>query len=245
MRLLIFLLLCSGLHSQSTFIHLDSICRFPESAYDSLSRYTTLLIGEQHGTAEAPLLVGSVANTFIRHNRRVTLALEIPTENQADLSLFLKTGDKSILKRLPFFKGTKDGRSSVAMVNLIEACYKKENLSILCFDVNEYVGSDGARDSAMAQTILKAKQQNPGSVVISLSGNIHANIKKGFRKGYETMGYHLKEALGRELLSLDIRYKTGSAYNCKKDGCRERSLPEDMSHYKDYLKKEGYLFFKQ
>lgn len=241
MRTLLFLLLGLRLCAQQVFIELDSVTRFPKNTFDSLHKYTVVLLGEMHGTREAPTIVHSFVNLLLSQNKNVIVALEMPAENQASINLFLKTGDINLLKQLDFFNTIKDGRSSKAMAELIERLCKKENVSVFCFDINKNVGGKGYRDSAMAQNLLTIKKQNPNTFIISLSGNIHSNIKPDFRKGYETMGYYLKKELGSELLSLNIRYKNGTAYNCMSDGCKERNLEEDNSQFKNYLKKEGYL----
>jgi len=241
MRFFILLLLCLDLRAQQTFIELDSISHFPEVTYDSLAKYKLVLLGEMHGTKEAPVLVNSFASLFSEHPKKVIVALEIPDENQEGINKYLKTGDESILRSLRFFKDTKDGRSSVAMAYLVKSFYKKENISLFCFDISDYKNGAGYRDSMMAQNILKIKKENPEAVLITLSGNIHSNTKKGFRKGYETMGYFLKQELGSKLISLNIRYKNGTAYNCMNGECKERNLQSDDSSYKDYLRKNAYI----
>ncbi|PBQ34731.1 hypothetical protein CNR22_24130 [Sphingobacteriaceae bacterium] len=240
MRFLFFVLVWIECHAQQTFIEVDSLSHFPNKTYESLGNYSCLLLGEMHGTAEAPLIVKSLADIFSKH-QQVIIALEIPDENQQEINRYLKNGDETILQKVKFFTDTRDGRSSEAMARLIKSVYKKENIQLVCFDVSDYYSSNTYRDSLMAQNILRIKKQNPEAVLISLSGNIHSNTKKGFREGYQTMGYYLKKELGLTVISLNILYQEGTAYNCVEGICKERKMEPDNSQFKNFLRKTAFI----
>lgn len=245
MRWFIFTCISGCLYGQSLFVPFDNLSSFPETVYDSLSAYNTILLGETHGTQEAPKIAESLAEIFLRHNRSVILALEISEQDQKHIDLFMKTGDTLLFSTMNLFRHIKDGRSSIAMKNLIAASYGKKNLSLLCFDIADNFSAKTA-DSLMARNILYARSLDKNAVLICLSGNIHSNTTKGFRKGYETMGYYLKDSLHTQLLSLNIRFLGGYAYNyTDSEGRGIHPLTEDTSQFKAYLKKEGYIFMDE
>lgn len=240
MRFLFLLFIFFKFQAQQTFVEFEGLTTFPERTYDSLSRYTIILLGEMHGTKEAPGLTKSLADLFSLH-KKVIIALEIPDENQKVIDAYLRSGDEKLMAQIDFFKEVRDGRASEAMADLIKTTYGKTNVRIVCFDVTLDKDAQGYRDSMMALSIISIQKSNPDAVIISLSGNIHSNVNMGFRKGYETMGYYLKQAFGSSLLSLNIRYRKGRAFNCMSGSCRDRAMEEDTSPFKEYLKTPAYL----
>jgi hypothetical protein len=241
MRFLLLVVFTTRFYAQQVFVHIDKLQQLPDRVYDSLQNYSMVLLGEMHGTAEAPLLTKAFCDLYTSHGKKVILALEIPKEEQSYINQCLKTGDSTILAKSRFFREIKDGRTSTAMARLIVASSKKENVQVCCFVDNKKGISQREHDSLMAVNILQAKAKDPEAVIILLAGNIHTRTKQGFREGYETMGYHLAKASRNQLLSLNLRQLNGTAYNNTGKGATVNTFPTDVSHYKFYLEREAFL----
>lgn len=188
-----------------------------------------IVIGELHGTNEVPKLVGALAEAIKNCGRNVTVALEINENYQSAIDHYLKSGDEEILRGLPFFsgRGDKDGRSSIAMADLIKRIRAIGLIRIVCFDleVSKFAAATNQqRDSAMAVNI---KKNIDGNHVIVLTGNIHARITKGLgsNQQFSPMSHILVNdaGLSTEVLSLNTIFAAGKAWYCSQDGCREGS----------------------
>jgi hypothetical protein len=127
--------------------------------------------GELHGTEESPRFVGDVVAQTVAAGHRVQLGLEIATAEQPALDRFAVDGDRAALVAGAFWHG-QDGRSSPAMVALIErARTLRASVSIVAFDARTQT-DDGDPERAMADAVMRAR--DPGAVFIGLSGNIHS-----------------------------------------------------------------------
>jgi hypothetical protein len=83
-----------------------------------------LLVGEVHGTNEAPALIGDLACASATSGSPVVVALEIPIEEQTSLDNFLASkgsdADQAALLASQFWtRQPQDGRSSAAMLKLL------------------------------------------------------------------------------------------------------------------------------
>ena len=181
----------------------------------------TILIGEMHGTVEMPAFVEQLACHFLAQKKAVTVAVELPASWQAAMQQ--RDGVRLALQQAGWNDYWQDGRTSAAMLQLIERIADKRNagadVALLPFDV-EPQAMIGNRDQAMAVQLHRAVSQQPDRVYLILTGNLHARKARNshpFAK--EPMAILLAEALpARQQLSLLGHYNSGTAWSCLSDG---------------------------
>ena len=161
----------------------------------SLQPGSLVVFGELHGTMEAPAFVAEVA-AGVRH--AVTLALEIPADVQPAIDAYLRGAP--LVTDAPFWQW-RDGRSGRGLVALLDAA-RRLDARVVCFDGS--FESAEARDAGMAARLLSALRHT--DVTLVLCGNLHARTDDA-----RWMGWHLRQR--RELLSLDLGYDGGAAWN--------------------------------
>jgi hypothetical protein len=192
-----------------------------------------IVIGEMHGTTEVPLLVLQLANQIKRKKKPLTVALEIEKNLQEEINDFLKHGDFDKLLGFDYFKYP-DGRTSIAMRELIKGLRRIKGVKVVCFDIESGLGSGFNRDSLMAVNL--SKDIDEGQMII-LTGNLHANLIEGYwRPGFKSAIFHLKKMndLNNKIISLNTYFGGGTIWNCMGDGCKERDAGSNSSIAKKY-----------
>ena len=117
-----------------------------------LERGRVLLLGELHGTAEAPAFVANVACHARSQGLDVTIALELPHAEQEQV----RDPDSEIVD-LPFWaKDYQDGRTSVAMLRLIEWAHARTAADGVELILIDEPSNFRRRDERMAVHILDA-----------------------------------------------------------------------------------------
>jgi hypothetical protein len=186
-----------------------------------LSQKEVIVVGEMHGTTEVPQLVLRLAKLIREDEKSLTVALEIESNLQPQINTFMKTGEFEKLFEYDYFKWP-DGRSSMAIGELMKGLRNLGSVKIVCFDADRGLGSDINRDSIMA--INLADSFTYGKMIV-LTGNVHANLKAGYwRPDFKSAIYHFKRMknLNEQLVSLNTYFDDGTIWNCMKDGCKER-----------------------
>ena len=189
-----------------------------------------IVIGEMHGTTEVPLFVLKLTRQLRESQKKLTVGLEIPINHQREIDDFLKTGDFDQLLKLDHFKYP-DGRTSLAMGQLIKGLRKIKGVKVICFDIDTSVGSSVNRDSLMGVNLNKNYK---GGQMIILTGNLHANLKEGYwRPNFKSATFHFNRfnKFDDRLISLNTWFGSGTIWNCMQDGCRERDAGTD-SYFK-------------
>jgi hypothetical protein len=203
----------------------------PIANVDSLVDTRLLLFGEIHGTSEAPRFVGEVVCHFANKGTSVILALEIPADLQRLVDNFLgskgsgKVAAMRAIEAHPFWSASlADGRSSIAMRNLLERINELrasgQNVEVALFDGNTNETLGGAeREKKLAANIQSFVQRSGanGKVVV-LTGNLHSRATRGlpWNAEFEPAGYLLKEL---RPVTFDLAHAGGTAWNCTQDGC--------------------------
>ena len=173
-----------------------------------------ILLGETHGTKEAPLYVEQIVRIALECNLSVTVGLELPRSDEFTIHQYLESNGsiwaKKRILELPFWsQDFQDGRASQAMFELIESLRKfrskKKKIKLMLIDTPQ----SEQRDSEMAKRIIQMAEENPMDFIILLTGNLHNRIGGNDM----TMGGLISERLndGR-VLSLKQDYMTGSAW---------------------------------
>ncbi|UPT62604.1 MAG: hypothetical protein M0D54_20015 [Hyphomonadaceae bacterium JAD_PAG50586_4] len=126
-----------------------------------------------------------------------------------------------------FFDGSEWGLSSEAFLALFKRLRTLRSLGATIrtvgFQQGPATGPDGDQtpyDRGLAQQLLNAAEAHANARVLVLVGNLHARRTSvpanASRPGFAPMAMHLPSA---ELLTFDLRYEAGEAYNCMSDGC--------------------------
>jgi hypothetical protein len=197
---------------------------------------TLLLVGEMHGTEQAPGFVWNVACQGLARGLPVTVGLEIDRAEDEAFQAYLRSdGGDAARKRLfesPFWvRDFQDGRSSRAMLGLLEdlrtLAAGSGELRLLLTDRPE---PPAERDAAMAERVAEAAAARPGDLLLILTGNIHNRLTRGvpWNAELEPMGYLLAKRLPEaRVVSLDMAYPGGTAWICfgsAPSDCRAQEL---------------------
>ena len=220
------------------------------SILSSLQKYRVIAIGEHHGNDKTPLIAAKIAGALAESDE-VILGLEIQQQNQVGLDEYVRTGDKYILRLLGHFaREYQDGRSSVAMAELLERVRTNPRIQILAFDPD--FSMDGQdRDTKMAQNLIKAIENQPSKKVVIFAGNVHSATKIGnfFDPNYRPMAYQLS-ALAKspikssDVLSVMTRYENASIWACTNDNaadCGPMKFNKDTSAYSTAVPFDSYF----
>jgi hypothetical protein len=182
-----------------------------------------LLLGEMHGTNEIPAFVADAACRGLRAGLPVTVALEIPTEEEPRVAAFLasdgQAADRAALLAGPFWRDAfQDGRRSRGMLALLEDLRHRRRegsrLRVKLLD-RRPKASGPERDRAMAGELQSAVEAAPGDLFLVLTGNLHTRRVRGtpWDPQAENMGY-LVARRHPDLLSLDVVYSGGAIWAC-------------------------------
>lgn len=202
----------------------SAACRPVHGAAELAVPGRVLVLGERHGTTESPALVADVLCTLARARVPVTLGVELPADEQVAIDRFLASpgaaADRAALTRGPFWHTEHpDGRSSVAMVALLERA-RALRASRAPLRVVAYAAPAGVpfreHDRAMSDALSAAAGARPGDALVVLTGNVHARLVRGtsFDTTFAPMA-HLLAGAGRDVVSLDMAHDGGEAWTCQ------------------------------
>lgn len=193
------------------------------AVHDLLARHQVLLLGELHGTDQAPALVAALACRALDVHQQVLVGLEIPPTEQERVERFLaspgRAQDRAALLSGGFWQRSyQDGRSSQAMADLLDSLRvlsQTAKIRVLLFDQTP---AQGSRDQAMAERLAALIPKPLEGVVLVLTGNYHARLAIGtrFDPDFVPMGLHLQRARDDlEVVALDLTYSGGTAWICQ------------------------------
>lgn len=204
---------------------------------DKASAHRVLLVGEVHGTTETPARVAELAAAMASEERPLIVGVEIWRTEQERIDRFLASAgtaeDRQQLLDGPFWQRSyQDGRSSVAMADLLENLRRlalKTKLQVLAFDLDPKakLGADAERDAQMAEAIAKALNEQPEATALVLAGNFHTRVQPGapWDPDLHFMGFLLGEF---KPYSIEIMGISGSNWSCTgrtTDTCMARDMP--------------------
>jgi hypothetical protein len=181
-----------------------------------------VFIGELHGSNETPAAFGDIVCGALAYGRRVTVALERPTSEQAALDGILTAKDLSAaqeaLLRQPGWKDGMDGRASEAMLRLLvslrEFRRSYPSVAVVAFDAPSPGTAPGARDDAMGRALLAVGTTKPKDLILILVGNAHAMQAPQF--GYDPTAMYLPP---EERLSLEVTDGGGESWSSINEAC--------------------------
>lgn len=194
--------------------------------------HRVLLIGELHGTVETPAIVGELAARLAGEDQLLVVGLEIWRSEQPAVDRFLASAgldeDRARLLEGPFWQ-IRDGRSSEAMVDLIERLrliMLKAPLRVLAFDVDQRQDPSGGaeRDRQMGEALLAALAAQPDARLLVLAGNFHTRVQGSapWDPEHRFAGHYLAS---RDPYAIEVIGVSGSAWMCPgPDNCRAWAL---------------------
>lgn len=195
-----------------------------------LAAQRLVFFGELHGSTEAPRFVGDYVCGLLRRVQPVVVALELPLSEQAALDRYLdSTGEvddrAALLEGAHWRSERPDGRSSQAMLDLIEALRRLRALGaqirILAFDGG---APESEPDQAMAEHLRRAWLSSSAHFVV-LTGNVHARKRSGLGgdPGFRPLALRLGELGG---LALNLAHGGGQIWACRgRDWCGALAVP--------------------
>lgn len=235
----------------------ENLCDAPAGSVDVPDvDVDVVFFGEIHGTRETPeVFLAAVCQYLERQDREVRVALEFPTEIQASLDRFLESdGDSEAVQQFrshPFWQRahtSQDGRSSVAMLTLVEALRKIRASTRSLVSVTAIVGKrvdqpllysgiGFASDAVMAANITQLSQESKDDVILVLVGNIHARRTPPAYMSFLAPAASLVEG---EVFSVLVVPESGEHWSCP-GHCQSRPFPEvtDLSAYENRMGTEG------
>lgn len=204
-----------------------------QDTIEKIGHVKIILIGEIHGTMEIPLILKEYFK-LIENSFEFNIAVEIPSNYQKKMDLFLSTGKTKIISETNFFRNRDDGKNGLEFLELLKSfCYLK-NANVFCVDVNEnsFNGTQQERENIIAKNILKIGSKNK---IFAILGNVHAG---NFKNGFKSAGYIIKKAGSGEVFNVNLAPLSGEFYNFgfKKVKFKECVKKEDFFDYTIYIK---------
>lgn len=199
----------------------------PRGAEALVARGSFVLVGEVHGTAEAPAFVAALACAAARKAGEggVVVGIEMSHADQSALDAFFAAESPAaarseLLSATNFTDAWLDGRDSRAVVALLEDLRRWRRagsaIAVVAFDVAADDGAIGdAREAAMAERVAAAAERHPGATILVYTGNLHSRTAKGVPWDSELlpMGARL-QARYPHLRSVDFASAGGTSWTC-------------------------------
>ncbi len=188
-----------------------------------------VILGEVHGTAETPALFGDlVCNAALKGPVNVHLEWANSLSPQVDAYLGSDGTEEArgrLLDHYQFNPGWADGRSSQAMLSLLERLRLLKaagaDLRAFCFQpdyaVRDGGGSQFYREQAMAHEWVTTPPDRQSAFNLVLVGNYHAARQPRFEGGAPPAASYLKKG---DAILLNPLFAGGEAWNMQgmKDG---------------------------
>lgn len=213
-------------------IHISSLADAAEVIACKPSAQRLLIVGEMHGTKESPELVRMLIDKAAAH-RPIRLGLEMPVSGQAAMEVFLHSSgtaaDRERMLQSPFW-ASKDGRSSTAMLQLIDRVRALRStggdVDIFFMEPDysakliEEQGSMAFKEGSMAKSIRHVLDAGAADQwVIALMGNVHSRYGDSLN-GMTVPTPSVTERLldFKPYVVLPAAHRTGS-WNCMSEKC--------------------------
>ncbi len=209
-------------------------------------KHNTILIGEIHGTYQAPALVHSMV-LAADWGKPVLVGLEMSYSNQKGIDAYMASdgtiNDRNKLITSGSWKGPvqrQDGRHSVAILHLLDSLrvLKSQGRDIHVFCMDGPTSKDKSRDEIMASNILKMRE-NKKALVVTLQGNLHVKDMQQ-RKSNEKMTIDYLNEINP--IVIDVGTKYGQYWACIEGFCKVQTarggLNSDKVHARIVLNEQ-------
>ena len=195
-----------------------------ERLWDPATRW--VVVGEQHGTNEAPEAFADLVCLASKTGRPVTVALEYMRNSQPAIDAYMASDGgpqaKAALLTLPQFADPiQDGRGSIAFFRLLERLrvMRKAGMigSVMAADIDATQPMTKARDAILAEHWQAAAAPANG-IVLAYAGNVHA-MRKPVTFGDRTVVTAASLLPRARTLTVDIMTNGGESWNCVDEAC--------------------------
>lgn len=186
-----------------------------------------ILVGETHGTDQAPAFVARLVCGLLAQGRPVTLALERTAQEQPALDRYLTSSGRdedarALLGAHDWASTHQDGRSSAAMFRLVEQLRRwrqaGQPVDVLAMTPFQDLDSQGAFDRALAGSVTAALAAHPERTVVVFAGSYHTVVASKEHQamfGTPSIGDLLAERGPVHVVGLTS--SPGTAWNCTQD----------------------------
>lgn len=216
-------------------IKIDGLDSLPIALHPLLRQYKIVLIGETHGTQEAPLFcLGLIKLLEADKSGPILLALEISETEQPIFDEFMLSGYPTVFKDSPLFTDKQQyGLSSEAMVQMLRALRSLDHVKVICSLSRERTQNQDERDFKWASNILRNFCAKEAIRVVVLGGAFHMALTPQHvgDSSLKTMGYYLLQSdesplYPFQVLSIDIKSKEVNAW-----GCHAETIGKDFKSF--------------
>ena len=213
-----------------------------------------IFFGELHGNKETPeVFLAATCQYLELQGGDVRVALEFHTDINSSLERFMESdGDSEAVReflRHPVWQrglNVPDGRSSIAMMNLVEALRELRASTGRLVSVTPIAGRWTDRqvryfgtssDAIMAANITHLSQESDDDVVLVLVGNLHARLTPPESMDYLAPAASLVEG---DVASVLVLPESGESWNCQ-NACQSWPVREvaDLSAWERRIRAEG------
>jgi hypothetical protein len=191
---------------------------------DYLQGHRIVMFGENHGTNEMPASFLRVVCIALQQGAEVSVGLEQPMDQAQPLAAYLSSnGDlaaRDALLQTNFWNKGKDGRTSVAMLEMIDGLrrLRQAGYPLTVFPMQGRSADWHLRnDEKMAESVRTEFSARPTSLILTLSGNVHNMKTKPSWLPVEVpapIPTYLKDLKAD---TFDLTSTGGSAWNCQKE----------------------------
>lgn len=208
-----------------------------------------IIVGERHGTAEAPEIFGDLACLAAIRGRKPVVAVEFPNDATDAIRQFVTSPDevaaRDQLLAHPFWHGpVHDGRSSRAMLTLFTRLRQWKRSNIIS-DVIAFQPTTAATGEAYEQAMaLNLERMSAGeNLVVALVGNVHAQLTRrrflggsylpmaGYLPRSQTLSYNIGDNGGAQWACFaEVAEKSGMQCGSRDSGLAARKYERGFLH---------------
>lgn len=194
-----------------------------------------IVFGELHGTKEAPFAFLSAICSILEDNpdENMVVGLEYPSVYAEHLHTYLNSDGNTDAREhflaTPFWtRDRQDGRTSLAMLDLIEAIRRlkksTERISVVAFVpvVRSGQFEQQQYEQNMAEILNRSMEEHSDRRHVILVGNLHARRTKGWQDNPEFE--FMFALLNGQKSAIDIESRYGTYWACTRDGCGRQAL---------------------
>lgn len=222
-------------------IELPSRTAATPAFYEAIRSKQAILIGEMHGTKEPAEFAQGVVETLLSQQRPVILGLEAVGTK---VDVFIKASQLDSLKAYWKKLFLMDGRHNSSWLDLAWRYHCNPNVTLVLFDQTDEQLQQGSRDSCMAENLLRVLQKRPDAVLVTLTGNIHNQLKP--YGDIKTMGHFLhtlpsSPLKAAQILSVNHFYGAGTMINNRGAGLVLQQVPDNSGSFSTSVPYQSYF----
>ena len=233
----------SGEFVEENAVNIHDRIEANDTLYNKIKGYKAIMIGEVHGTKEAPEMLVGIVKSLIKNKKKVIVAFEISSDG---LKSFVSNPTLDGLKKSVFFNtGSQDGRQCMAWAQmLVDLRAMNVEIAYIDLDMAHKGDKNVVRDSMMYENLNAAFKSDTGRVLVTLTGSFSNKLTP--YKGAKTLAYFMQKDKyssfkNKKILSLAPMYGKGTAQNWATDGYRVREIEGNADFYEYATSYENYL----